>query len=73
MEVKRMLFKRILVLLVCSGVAAILAACTGQQAIQYDGKQQQVDQVEEIIADKLEVENPDLDVTVTITTTNDDE
>jgi ABC-type glycerol-3-phosphate transport system substrate-binding protein len=68
-----MMLKRILVLLVCSGAAAILAACTGQEAIQYENKQQPVETIEEIISDKLEVENPDLDITVTITTTNEDE
>lgn len=62
-----MWLKRITILLGLTGAAAILAACTGQQYINYDGKEQLVEDVEEIIADKLEVENPALDLDVSIT------
>jgi hypothetical protein len=48
-----------------------LAACS-QPDIMYDGKKQSVNSVEEQIADKLEVENPDLDLEVNITEEADD-
>jgi hypothetical protein len=43
-----------------------LQACSSINSIQYDGKEMPVPTVEEIIADKLEVENPDLDLEVQI-------
>jgi hypothetical protein len=46
-------------------LAVALVGC--QEAnINYEGKVLPVSQVEEIIADKLEVENPDLDLEVDI-------
>lgn len=43
----------------------LLAGCS-EGEIYYDGKLQKVSTVEEIIADKLEVENPELDLEVNI-------
>jgi hypothetical protein len=43
-----------------------LQACGTVNSIVYDGKETPVPTVEEIIADKLEVENPDLDLEVQI-------
>lgn len=58
--------KKILVLMLLFG-AAILSACSMQEAeLNYDGKLRPVSEVEEIIADKLEVENPDLDLEISI-------
>lgn len=47
-------------------VVVFLAGCTKQLELNYDGKIQKEFTVEEIIADKLEVENPDLDIEVDI-------
>lgn len=44
---------------------ALLVGCTENQII-YDGKVRTVSEVEEIIADQLEAENPDLDLEVDI-------
>lgn len=46
-----------------------LVACNmewEENEIYYDGKLRPVSQVEEIIADKLEVENPEIDIEVDI-------
>jgi hypothetical protein len=44
-----------------------LQGCSGLQEIQYQGKQRQIEDVEEMLADYLESENPDLDFEVNIT------
>jgi hypothetical protein len=44
-----------------------LQGCSGLQEIQYQGKQRQIEDVEEMLADYLESENPDLDFVVNIT------
>lgn len=44
-----------------------LHGCSSVQEIQYQGKQRQVSDVEEMLADYLESENPDLDFEVNIT------
>jgi hypothetical protein len=51
-------------------VATILTGCT-PTTLQYDGVQRSEFEVEEILADKLEVENPGLDLEVNISTAND--
>ncbi|MEN8702478.1 hypothetical protein [Bacillus infantis] len=44
-----------------------LSACDIEESeLNYDGKLRPVSEVEEIIADKLEVENPDLDLEVSV-------
>lgn len=47
-------------------IVLLLAGCTEQLQLNYDGKIQKESTVEDIIADKLEVENPDLDIEVDI-------
>lgn len=51
--------------LLLAGLAVGLVGCA-PSTIMYDGKERPVDEVEEIISDKLEVENPDLNLEVTI-------
>ncbi|MED4914348.1 hypothetical protein [Parageobacillus thermoglucosidasius] len=46
-------------------IVALLAGCE-EGKIYYKGKLRPVSEVEEIIADQLEVENPDLDLEVSI-------
>lgn len=49
-------------------LAFTLQGCAGSiQAIQYQGKERPIEQVEEMIADYLESENPDLEFDVQIT------
>jgi hypothetical protein len=48
-----------------------LHGCSSVNEMQYDGKIQPVQDVEEIMADKLEVENPGLDLEVQIYQEND--
>jgi hypothetical protein len=50
------------------GIGLILAGLTGctPSQINYQGKLQNVDDIEEILADMLEMENPNLDLEVTI-------
>jgi hypothetical protein len=49
-------------------IAFILQACgSAQPAIIYDGKERSVEQVEEMLSDRLESENPDFDYNVSIT------
>lgn len=43
-----------------------------EQQIKYEGQIRNVSEVEEIIADKLEVENPELDLEVSITEEQED-
>jgi len=57
--------KKMLVLSSLLALSIALGGC-GIQSIVYDGKERPLDEVEEIIADKLEVENPDLDLDVSI-------
>ena len=66
--------KRALVLtglLVVGVIPTILSGCT-ENTIVYEGKQVKTSTVEEIISDKLEVENPDLDLEINITQKADD-
>lgn len=60
--------KKILFLLALSVV--LLAGCSNG-TIVFDGKEKPIDEVEEIIADQLEVENSDLDLEVEIYTETD--
>lgn len=54
-------------LIVAFAVAFIIAGCTFEEdTIIYEGKELPISTVEEIIADKLEVENPDLDLEINI-------
>jgi hypothetical protein len=53
-------------------ILGILSAPT-ERVIMYEGKLLPVSTVEEIIADKIEVENPDLDIDVVIMDAADDE
>ncbi|USK85707.1 hypothetical protein [Peribacillus asahii] len=57
--------KRLLVIISLLAVAS-LAACGEfeEETIMYEGKERTVSEVEEIIADKLEVENPELDLEI---------
>jgi hypothetical protein len=57
--------KKLVILLTLLLVALLLAACEESQ-INYDGQLRPMSEVEEIIADKLEVENPQLDLEVSI-------
>jgi hypothetical protein len=59
-----MIMKKYSVLVVVL-LLAVLAGCE-ESKINYEGKKLPVSQVEEIIADKLEVENPDFDLEVDI-------
>jgi hypothetical protein len=55
--------KKLFILVIMAGV--VLAGCE-EGTIVYDGKQRPVSEVEEIIADKLEVENPGMDLEISI-------
>ena len=44
-----------------------LQGCTGVQEIEYQGKTRPVAEVEEMLSDYLESENPDLEFNVSIT------
>jgi hypothetical protein len=57
-------------ILVLSLGLLILSGCQ-QPTIVYEGKEKNTSDVEEIIADKLEVENPNLDLEVNITEDSD--
>lgn len=52
-------------LVLVASLTALLAACE-EQEIYYKGQQRPVSEVEEIIADELEVENPEFDLEVKI-------
>jgi hypothetical protein len=59
--------KKLLILLTLLLASLVLAACEfEEEQINYDGQLRPLSQVEEIIADKLEVENPELDLEVSI-------
>lgn len=52
-------------LIVGIGALVLLTGCS-ERMITYDGTERPESEVEEIIADKLEVENPQLDIEVNI-------
>jgi hypothetical protein len=59
--------KKLLIVLILLAISLIIAACEfEEEQIIYDGQLRPLSQVEEIIADKLEVENPELDLEVSI-------
>jgi hypothetical protein len=60
---------KVFILLTLLAVSLLISACSGEfqeDQINYDGQLRPVSQVEEIIADKLEVENPELDLEISI-------
>lgn len=59
--------KKLLIL----GFCVFLAGC-GLKEIQYEGKTMPVEDVEEIVENKLELENPHLDINVDISEELDD-
>jgi ABC-type oligopeptide transport system substrate-binding subunit len=63
MEVQKL--KKLIILLTLLLASLLLAACEESQ-IHYDGQLRPMSEVEEIISDKLEVENPHLDLEVSI-------
>jgi hypothetical protein len=63
--------KRLLIVAGLSVLTLALTACE-EETITYEGKELKVSQVEDIISDKLEVENPGLDLELTIYTEIDD-
>jgi hypothetical protein len=59
--------KKLFILLTLLSLSILLSACEFEEdQIIYDGQLRPLSQVEEIIADKLEVENPELDLEVSI-------
>jgi hypothetical protein len=59
--------KKLLIILALLALSLLIAACEfEEEQINYDGQLRPLSQVEEIIADKLEVENPELDLEVSI-------
>lgn len=63
--------RRLLIVVLLLSFVAIVNGCSRVDMV-YDGKVRPISEVEEIIADKLEVENPDLDLKVSITSEVDD-
>jgi hypothetical protein len=63
--------KKVTGLFIFAVITAILTGCE-EGTVMYEGKDQPVSTVEEIIADKLEVDNPELDLEVSITEESDD-
>lgn len=59
--------KKLIIVLAGFALVAVLHGCSGIQAIQYEGKERGIEEVEEMISDRLESENPDLEFDVTIT------
>ncbi|KAB2334284.1 hypothetical protein [Bacillus mesophilum] len=56
-----------IMILVSIIILMALAGCSFQETeLYYDGKLRPVSQIEEIIADKLEVENPDMDLEISV-------
>lgn len=54
--------KKLLTGIVLVAIAASLAACTYEEEnIMYEGKVRPVSEVEELISDQLEIENPNID------------
>jgi len=62
-----MIKKKIAILSGLLGIFVLLAACGTQPAIQWKTQTRSIEQVEEMISDELESENPDLEFNVTIT------
>lgn len=60
-----MISKRIKATCAVSFLAIGLVGCSPSK-MKYDGKTRPVSEVEDIISDKLEVENPDMDLEVNI-------
>jgi hypothetical protein len=63
--------KLAIMVLIALIVIALITGCS-RDPIIYDGKLQEIEVVEEIISDKLEVDNPSKDLEVTITEEIDD-
>lgn len=65
-----MKMKRLLIIVSGLIISIALHGCSGfsEPAIKYENHIQKVSTVENILADKLEVENPDLDIDVQIQT-----
>lgn len=61
-----MLIKKSMVIIGGLLFVVLMNACSAAPAIQYNGKERPIDEVEEMIADSLESENPSLDFTVEI-------
>ncbi|WP_162595948.1 hypothetical protein [Bacillus sp. CGMCC 1.16541] len=55
-----------------SALGLLLLTGCQESTIQYQGERMPVSEVEEIIADQLEVENPDMDLEVSIFEESDD-
>ena len=64
--------KKILVIISMMSVSIVLASCGGERTITYKDEQMPMSDAEEKIADELEVENPDLDLELSITEETDD-
>lgn len=63
--------KKTFLLAIAVIIAALTSGCAPSTMI-YEGKEQPTTDVEEIIADKLEVENPSLDLEVNISEETED-
>jgi hypothetical protein len=63
--------KKILGLILIFSLVGVLAGCQ-ERLIRYEGEIRPESEVEEIIADKLEVENPELDLEVNISEETED-
>lgn len=59
--------KKILVLALLVTMAFFISACGLPSTITYEGKERAREDVEELLESKIELENPDLDIEVTIT------
>lgn len=59
--------KRAAVIIGGLALVLLLQGCGAIPAIQYQGKERPVEEVEEMISDYLESENPDLEFDVSIT------
>lgn len=60
-------FKKSIFLLALVAIALLAGCSYEKETIIYQGKERPVSQVEEIVADQLEAENPELDLEVEIT------
>lgn len=63
--------KRVLICAVLLTASLVIGGCA-ESEIYYEGELRPVSQVEEIIADQLEVENPEMDLEVSIYKDSDD-
>lgn len=61
-----------IIVLIIVGMIVIGALYGKREQITYEGKVYRTNTVEEIISDKLEVENPGLDIEVIISTSQED-